>query len=403
MNYRLKYLLPAALGALIGVLATLWLMNGEHETAGGDAKERKPLYWVAPMDSSYRRDKPGKSPMGMDLVPVYAEKDGDDPGTVRISPDVVNNLGVRTAPVERGVFDTRIRTVGYVQYDEDRLTHIHSRVEGWIERLRVKAEGDPVTEGAPLYEIYSPTLVNAQEELLLALGRGNPRLVRAARERLLALKVPKTTVEKLQNDRRVSQRITVNAPQSGVVDNLNIREGMFVSPTVTMMSIGALDEVWVAGEVFERQVSLIEEGDPVTMTLDYLPGRQWQGKVDYIYPDIDTKTRTAKIRMRFANADMALKPGMFTQLSIRARRGGETLLIPREALIRTGDETRVVLALGDGRFKSVTVEPGRIGEQRAEILSGLSEGQRIVTSAQFLIDSESSKASEFKRMEHDDA
>lgn len=401
MKHYVKSPLLVAFGVLAGVAAALWLNSGPQQPEPGAAGEREPLYWVAPMDPDYRRDKPGKSPMGMDLIPVYAEDgEAESAGGVRISPDVINNLGVRTARVERGVFDTEVRTVGYVEYDEDQLTHMHSRVEGWIERLYVKAEGDPVTKGAPVYDIYSPTLVNAQEELLLALSRDNRRLVRAARERLAALKVPAPSIEKLETDRRVRQTITVHAPQSGVVGNLNVREGMFVKPELTMLSIGALDEVWVAGEIFERQVSLIAQGDAVTMTLDYLPGRQWRGQVDYIYPDIGAKTRTARVRMRFANPDRALKPGMFAQLTIRAREDAPTLLIPREALIRTGDGSRVVLAMGDGRFKSIAVETGRVGEQRVEILSGLREGERIVTSAQFLIDSESSKTSDFKRMRH---
>lgn len=401
MSNRVTYPLLIALGALAGA-AGAWLWPaGPSGTAADVDGEPEPQYWVAPMDPSYRRDVPGKSPMGMDLIPVYEDGGAaDSPGTVRISPDVINNLGVRTAPVERGAFDSSIRTVGYVQYDEDRLTHIHSRVDGWIEKLYIKAEGDPVRQGEALYAIYSPTLVNAQEELLLALSRNNTRLIRAAEERLAALKVPGPTIAKLKSDRQVRQTVTVYAPQSGVVDDLRIREGMFVKPDLTMMSIGVLDEVWVVGEVFERQVSLIEEGDPVTMTLDYLPGRRWTGELDYIYPDISPKTRTARVRMRFANPDHALKPDMFAQITISARRRDEALLIPREALIRTGGKPRVVLALGDGRFKSIEVEAGRIGGSRVEILAGLKAGELVVTSAQFLIDSESSKTSDFKRLHH---
>ena len=175
------------------------------------------------MNPNYKRDNPGKSPMGMDLIPVYENAGGDQEiGTVTISPDVVNNLGVRTAPATRGQLDVSVNTVGYVQYDEDRLVHIHPRVEGWIEKLHVKAAGDPVTQGEPLYALYSPTLVNAQEELLLALKRNNPTLITAAMERLSALQVPESEIHRLKKSAKVSQAITIKAPQSGVLDNLMV-------------------------------------------------------------------------------------------------------------------------------------------------------------------------------------
>ncbi|HEY7775213.1 MAG TPA: efflux RND transporter periplasmic adaptor subunit, partial [Kineobactrum sp.] len=348
---------------------------------------------------NYRRDKPGKSPMGMDLVPVYeAGTDKDEAGTVRISPVVVNNLGVRTATVESGRLPHEIETVGYVQYDEDRLVHLHPRVEGWIEKLYVKAAGNPVQQGQPLYALYSPTLVNAQEELLLGLNRGNPVLISAAEERLLALQVTQADIDTLRKTRTISQTITVTAPQSGVLKQLEVREGMFVRPGMNLMTIAQLEHLWVIGEVFEQQAGLVNKADPVRIELDYLPGREWAAQVDYVYPTLNPVTRTVQVRVRLHNPNAVLKPGMFAQLTIAAEPGPQSLLIPREALIRTGQQARVVLALGDGRFKSVAVEFGRVGRQQVEIRSGLSEGERIVTSAQFLIDSESSKTSDFKRM-----
>ena len=388
--------------ALLAHYSALWRMD-EKGSPGNMADKKKPLYWVAPMDPSYKRDKPGKSPMGMDLIPAYAAAgSNNDAGRVTISPDVVNNLGVRTAPVARGRLDLTISTVGYVQYDEDRLVHIHPRVEGWIEKLHVKAAGDPVTQGEPLYALYSPTLVNAQEELLLALKRNNPVLITAAMERLSALQVPQSDIARLKKSGKVSQTITIKAPQSGVLDNLNIREGMFVKPGMEMMSIGQLEYIWVIGEVFERQAANVQVGDAVRMQLDYLPGREWSGRVDYIYPSLNTKTRTAQVRVHFDNPDRYLKPGMFAQMAIATKPLEDALLVPREALIRTGSQSRVVLAMGEGRFKSVAVKVGRVGESQVEILSGLNAGERIVSSAQFLIDSESSKTSDFQRMNHDD-
>lgn len=393
--------LGIAAGALVSRLFFAVPDAGEADTAG----TQKPLYWVAPMDANYRRDGPGKSPMGMDLIPVYAtDASTDSPGTVRISPDVVNNLGVRTAEVIRGVFEPSIRTVGHVTFDENQLVHIHPRVEGWIETLRVKAEGDPVNAGEPIFELYSPTLVSAQEELLLALNRSNPGLIDAATQRLAALKVPQSAIDEVRRTRKVSHTITIYAPQSGVLHSLAVREGMYVSPGMNVMTIGPLDHVWVVGELYERQALLVSAGDKVELSLDYLPGRIWKGTVDYVYPSLNEQTRTVRLRAEFQNDDRALKPGMFGELKVSSVNGdAATLLIPREALIRTGTQNRVVLALDEGRFKSVAVRPGRIGARQAEILEGLAEGERIVISAQFLIDSESSKTSDFLRMHHQES
>ena len=376
--------------------------NGQTSTDQSDIE--KPLYWVAPMDANYRRDKAGKSPMGMDLVPVY-DDGGKGPdegvGTIRISPDVVNNLGVRTTTANIKSLHSEINTVGYVAYDEEKLVHIHPRVEGWIEKLYVQAVGETVTKQQALYDIYSPELVNAQEELVLALNRSNRQLIKAAENRLLALQIPKSAISELIKTKQVMQTITFYSPQNGVVEALNIREGFYVKPGLTVMSIGDLSEVWVEAEVFERQANQVKEGAAVTMTLDYLPGQSWQGQVDLIYPTLDVKTRTVKLRLRFSNEDLVFKPNMFAQITIHNRNQEQALLIPQEALIRTGKQDRVVLALGEGSFKSIEVTVGRFDNDSVEILSGLNEGDKVVSSAQFLLDSESSKSSDFKRMHSD--
>ena len=397
-----KLLLKMILVLAVAVTATHYLTKMAMDKPVAGNGERQPLYWAAPMDPNYRRDRPGKSPMGMELIPVYGDRDGFDtgPGTISISPDVVNNLGVRTARAQMETLHTTITTVGYVQYDEDRLLHIHPRVEGWVEELYIKATGDPVQKGQALYALYSPQLVNAQEELLLAINRKNLILVQAAKDRLRALQIGDAFIEQLTRNARIQQTVTFYAPQSGVVDNLNIRQGFFVEPGTTMMSIGALDEVWVEAEIFERQASFVDVGLPVTMRLDYLPGRRWTGEVDYVYPALDPKTRTVRVRLRFANEGNALKPNMFTHVEIHAQSDRKTLVIPREAVIRTGNQDRVVLALGGGRFKSIEIELGRIDRKFAEVRSGLAEGEEIVVSAQFLLDSESSKTSDFTRMRH---
>lgn len=403
MNTNLKLSLVAICSAALtaGVLLSL---PAEH-TMPSDNKtssKKEPLYWVAPMDSNYRRDEPGLSPMGMDLVPVYEESDSGEnegPGSVKISPTVINNLGVRTAPVEFAVLENEVNTVGYVQYNQDQLIHIHPRVEGWVETLYVKAAGDQVKQDEPLYTLYSPQLVNAQEEFVLALKRNNPVLIRAAKARLKSLNVSDGFISRLQKGQQVLQNITFYARQGGVVDELNIREGFYVKPDTSMMSIAQLDEVWVEAEVFERQAELIRVGLPVTMTLDYLSGQRWQGQVDYIYPTLDAKNRTLRVRLRFNNQGHQLKPNMFAQVSIHSQKAEKQLIVPKEAVIRTGSQNRVVVALGEGRFKSVEVTLGRSDAANTEILSGVMADDEVVTSAQFLIDSESSKNSDFKRMQ----
>lgn len=398
MNANLKLLIAALVGA--GLAATGLTLTHDTPEPANTSKEKKPLYWVAPMDSDYRRDEPGLSPMGMDLVPVYAQdEDSDQAGAVTISPAVVNNLGVRTEKVQYKALQSEVKTVGYVQYNQDELTHIHPRVEGWLETLFVKAAGDQVQQGEPLYTLYSPQLVNAQEEFILALNRNNSVLIRAAKARLKALNVSDGFVERLQKNKKVMQNITFYARQSGVVDELNVREGFYVKPGTSMMSIGKLDEVWVEAEVFERQAQLIEVGLPVTMTLDYIAGQSWRGKVDYIYPTLDAKNRTLRVRLRFSNKGHQLKPNMFAQVSIHAKVPEKQLIVPKEAVIRTGSQDRVVVALGEGRFKSVAVELGRSDNNDAVILSGIKADDEVVTSAQFLLDSESSKSSDFKRMQ----
>lgn len=364
-----------------------------------EGNKREPLYWVAPMDDNYRRDKAGKSPMGMDLVPVY-ENAGDDlgKGTIKINPSVINNLGVRTEKVKYSQLDNQINTVGFITYNEDKLAHIHPRIAGWVEKLYVKATGDLVKKDQPLYELYSPELVNAQEEYLLTLLAKDNRLIQASESRLKALHIPQKIIDEIKATKQVKQNVMFTAPQSGIIKDLNIREGFYVDLGTKLFSIGDLSEVWVEAEVFERQYRKIHQGDKVSMNLDYLPEHIWQGEVDYIYPILDAKTRTVRIRLRFPNPDFALKPNMFAQVVIHDSNNKKQILIPKEALIRTGTQDRVVLANSDGGFKSLEVKVGNQDKRYIEVLSGLNEGDAIVVSAQFLIDSESSKTSDFMRM-----
>jgi Cu(I)/Ag(I) efflux system membrane fusion protein len=388
-NRPLYRLISLCLGAaLLTPLAGMAQNDGDREI----------LYWVAPMDPNYRRDKPGKSPMGMDLVPVYAGAEGEPDSIVSIAPGIVQNLGVRTATAERSRLWRGISTVGYVDYDESKTSHIHLRTEGWIERLDVESEGERVRKGQRLFELYSPALVNAQEEFIQALKIGNTGLEQASRDRLSALGIPEDQIRQLKKDQRARQTIAIYAPQDGVVSTLPVREGMFVKPADRVMSLAELSSVWLLAEVFERQADWVKVGQPAEVRLPYLPGRTWEGQVEYIYPSLDPRTRTLKVRLRFNNPDEALKPNMYAHVKIFGGPKEDTIVIPLEALIRTGREDRVILALGAGRFESRTVTAGIESGDWVEILTGIEAGEAVVVSGQFLIDSEASLKASMRRM-----
>lgn len=388
MKNTITILAALLFGVAIGIFVSRQSSNTVPAVNSGSAKMERPvLYWKAPMDPNYRRDKPGKSPMGMDLVPVYTA--GDDPGVVSIDPRIVNNLGVRTAAAQQSVLSRRIETVGYVGYDEDTLQHIHMRVDGWIESLAIAATGDAVIKGQTLFELYSPTLVNAEEEFLTALRSGNSLLQKASHERLRALGVPLSEIERLNKSRKVKRRLTVLAEDDGFVANLMVREGVYITPASEVMSIAKLDRVWVLAEVFARQAAWIQAGQLAEVELEYLPGRRLQGRVDYVYPELDPQTRTLKVRLRFDNQERLLRPNMFARVTIYGTETAAVVHVPRAALIRGGVTDRVVLALGEGRFRAQAVQVGIESGDRIEIRAGVLAGDLVVTSGQFLIDSES--------------
>jgi len=379
--------------------STVFFMLGfSVEVLAEDKKEI--LYWVAPMDANYRRDKPGKSPMGMDLIAVYANNNtaADSAGSISISPTVVQNLGVRTQQAELSRLWRGIDTVGYVDYDESKVSHIHLRTEGWIEKLAVESEGDRFKKGDFLFDVYSPKLVNAQEELVTALSSGNKGLIRASKERLSALGISAAQIKKLQKSRKVKQRISIYSPQDGVVSDLPVREGMFVKPSMKVMTLGDLSSVWLLAEVFERQSAWVEVGQLAEVSLSYLPGKTWQGKVEYIYPSLDPKTRTLKVRLRFENPGEQLKPNMYANVKIFGGAKENTIVIPLEGLIRSGREERVIIALGEGRFEARQVLAGIESGNYVEIIKGVKAGENIVISGQFLIDSEASMRGSLTRM-----
>lgn len=367
-----------------------------------ESTEKKIQYWVAPMNPTYRRNEPGKSPMGMDLIPVYedGEEDmGDSMPSVRIRPEVINNLGVRTTKVERGPLWKKIGTVGYIDYDETRINHIHTRTEGWIEKLQVRAEGEQVKRGQLLFELYSPPLVNAQEEYLQALASGNRLLAGASKKKLSALGISKPQIDRLEKDKKITQNIRFYAPQSGVLINLGVREGMYIKPETQILSIANLDTIWLLAEVFERQANWVEVGQSAEAKLPSMPGVIWKGTVEYIYPDLDPVTRTLRVRIRFDNSKEKLKPNMYSHVTIFTGEKKDVISIPREALIRDAHQERVIKALGGGRFQAQEVVSGMESGDWVEIISGLKESDDIVISSQFLIDSESNLKASLNRMQ----
>lgn len=392
----------AVLGFALGALSVYLLYPSLKPAFGVQQTElKKPLYWVAPMDENYRRDQPGKSPMGMDLVPVYHSEKGEKnaPGTVLIKPAVINNLGLRLGKVDKQDLSRQVKTVGFIGFNEQTVSHFHSRVEGWIEELSVTAVGDPVKKGQKLYELYSPELVNAQEEYLVATNGHGSRLVKAAERKLKALGVDQSQILSLKKAKKVSQRMPFYAQQNGYVAVLNVREGSFIKPATNVLSVGALDSVWVIAEIFERQAAWVTAGQSVVMTTESYPELHWQGTVDYVYPVLDNQTRTLRARVVFNNQDQRLKPNMFAQLSIEGNARKDVLVIPKEAVIRSRGVERVVKSLGEGNFRSVRIQTGIESHELIEVLAGLQAGDEVVISAQFLIDSESSISAELSRIE----
>ncbi|WP_404974208.1 efflux RND transporter periplasmic adaptor subunit [Vibrio campbellii] len=392
-------------GGALGFGANHFLTGSAHDMSamGGEsaASSNDPLYWVAPMDPNYKRDKPGKSPMGMDLIPVYAEDlsgEKSAPGTITIDPSVENNLGVKTAKVTLEKLSPRIETVGYIAFDESLLWQTNVRVAGWVEKLYINAVGEKVKKGDVLFTLYSPELVKAQEELLNAYRTGRNGLVKGATERLVTLGVDRGQIKSITRSGKASQTIEIKAPADGVIASLNVREGGYLSPAQAVISAGPLDNVWVDAEVFERQAHWMKAGSQATMTLDAIPGNEWQGVVDYVYPILDPTTRTLRVRLKFPNPNGELKPNMFANIALQPVTDDAVLTIPKSSVIRSGGMTRVVLAEGDGKYRSARIEVGREAGEQIEVLQGLKQDDKIVTSAHFMLDSESSQSADLSRI-----
>jgi len=364
-------------------------------------KHKDPTY-VCPMHSQIVRGEPGSCPIcGMDLVLTEVD-DGGDEGmpVVKLSAAVVQNMGVRTAYVNRGSLWRYIRTPGRVEFDETRISHVHPRAEGWVEKLGLRAEGDPVKKGQTLLQLYSPDILAAQVDFLIALDNksGRKGSSEKARNRLRLLDVPESVIKKIEKTRTTLNRTPMLAPRAGVLSKLNIREGMYVKPNTEILAIADLSKVWVQVDIYEHQLAWVERGQSAEVRVPAYPGRVWEGKVEYLYPEVDKANRTLKVRLSFDNPDALLRPNMLAEVVIYGGPRHNTLKIPRDALIATGTRQTVIKALGEGKFQPIDVSVGMQQNDQVEILSGLAEGDEVVVSGQFLIDSESSLQASFRRM-----
>ncbi len=386
-----SYLLGAA---LVGAGLTVGFFSASFLNADGsgssDSTEPRVLYWQAPMDPSFRSDTPGKSPMGMDLIPVYEGEEADPDGAVLISPAVENNIGVRTAQVARADFYHTVSSVGYVRPDEDQTSVVDVRAEGWIEELPVAAVGDVVSAGDLLFRMYSPEIATAQAEYLQALRIGRDTLTSASRSRLMALGVTRDQISRIARTGNAGELVEVRAGQDGVVIAVAVREGSHVRPGTQLMTISDLSSVWILVDVFEDDALMVSPGQDVHIRSTSDPSRTWHGEVEYVYPTVDPQSRSVPVRIRSSNADGALRPETYVNVAIDTEPHVQALTIPREAVIRGGQSDRVIIAGGEGRYRPARVETGMESDGRIEILAGLAEGERIVVSSQFLIDSEAS-------------
>jgi Cu(I)/Ag(I) efflux system membrane fusion protein/cobalt-zinc-cadmium efflux system membrane fusion protein len=371
--------------------------------AADTSRERKIKYWVAPMDPTYIRYEPGKSPMGMDLVPVY-EDETSSGSTISIDPVTAQNMGVRTAAVERRHLHRQIRTVGTIEYEEPKVTSVNAKVEGWIEKLYVDQTGQMVKKGQPLLEIYSPALVSAQQEYLLALrhrdalkdstfkdiATGGDRLLDAARQRLRYWDVSDRQIRRLEKTGQVRKTLTLYAPYGGIVTMKMAMPGQFVKAGQELFVVGDISRVWVYADIYEYELPWIEVGQEAEVMLPLVGEKTLKTKIDYIYPYVEPKTRTVKARMTFDNPGLELKPDMYVNVRVHAREVTDVLAVPNEAVLRSGEKQTVFVALGDGKFEPRQVKTGVQGDDGfTEIISGLLDGETVVTSAQFLFDSES--------------
>ena len=379
--------------------------TGDEEEAASGPEQRKILYWRAPMNPGFISDSPGKSPMGMDLVPVYADAGETTTGSViRIDPVTIQNMGIRTARIRRGPLIKVIRTLGRVDYDEQRVVYVDTKISGWIENLYVDETGQEVRKGDPLFSVYSPELFTAQTEYIQSLHR-LPKLlkstspetaldaqamVEAAKNKLKYYDVSDAQINLLEQTGKPEKAVTIYSPADGIVTEKMANEGMQIRPGMKFYTIADLSRVWVYVDIYEYQLPWIRVGQDAVMVLPYVPDKVFRGKVVYIYPYLEKETRVIKVRLEFDNPTLELKPEMYANVTLEAKLRDNAILIPREAYIDSGRRKLAFVDIGKGKFEPRDIQTGVEGEgEKVEVLYGLDAGEVVVTSGQFLLDAES--------------
>jgi Cu(I)/Ag(I) efflux system membrane fusion protein/cobalt-zinc-cadmium efflux system membrane fusion protein len=380
--------------------------HAEHPV-GTDAREREILYWYAPMDPTYIRDEPGLSPMGMKLVPKYADEGrGAETGVIKIDPVQVQNIGVKSEPARLGDVALTARTVGILDFNADLITWVNTKFSGWIEKVHVNYVGQDVREGQALFEVYSPELVTTQEEYVRAMDykdsldgsdrtearRQAESLLRSTRDRLAYWDISEEQIRALTESRRVQRRLTVLSPVDGVVVEVmdEALEGMFIRPGMDLYKIADISSLWVHADVYESDLPWIREKQPARVYFRSDPDQVFRGKILFLYPEVSRETRTLKICVEVPNKDARLRAGMYADVVLQGPPVRDAVLIPNSAVLRSGERDLVFIDLGEGRFAPREVTLGIRGEGDViQILEGLAPGEAVVTQSQFMLDSES--------------
>ena len=408
---KIQNIIIGILVIIIAVITYLWLGGPSNSNAANTMinnssrtvqKERKILYWRAPMNPSEVYDHPGKSKMGMDLVPVY-EDEASGSGVVKINGAIQQNMNVKTAVVDDKNLNSRVITNGILAVDEQNEYMVTTRVSGWVQKLYVNYTGQVVKKGEKLMDIYSPELVAAEQELLTALSyqstvknstiseakTSGDELLKNAVEKLKLLEIPDSEIERIKETKDVKTYMTLYAQNGGTVITKSVVEGQKVMAGMPLLHIANLSSLWLTADIYEYELSKIKLGSLADITFNFFPGKTFKSRVSFIYPVLDNKTRTVKIRFDIPNYNNELKPSMFANIVIYGKNLGNYPVIPEQAVIRSGQKNIVILDLGGGKFKPVEVILGDYSEGYYQVLKGLVAGDKIVTSAQFLIDSES--------------
>lgn len=365
---------------------------------------KKPLFYRNPMNPEITSPTPAKDEMGMSYIPVYSETDKPEvTGTVTLDHATADYIGVKSEPAQRTTLSHIIHTVGRVAFDEERMVHVHPKIEGWIEHMFIDKTGQWVKQNDVLLSIYSPQLVASQQEYILALNnrkalskspiesirQGAKDLVKSSHSRLQLLDVPDHQIRQLAKTQKIMKSLHLHSPADGIVIKIGAREGQFITPSTELYMIADLSQVWVYADIYEYELPWVKQGDTVEMRLAGIPGRVFKGSLDYVYPYAEAKTRTIKVRLAFDNPELQLKPDMFTEITIHSSKQVNAIVIPEQAIIRSGIRNQVFVVKDQGKYEPRLVTLGLASNGKVAIKEGIKEGESVVTSAQFLIDSES--------------